>query len=290
MYIIFLTLFIFAFLLTVIFHFRKKRIIHKICSLAFHEKCGLLNELIEPFGYEYEENQDVFTTRKDAWQRNFGYSTAYDTMAPFFHMVFDCQPVYFEYDGKTWLIEFWKGQYGINTGSEIGVYYADSIIPPDARKRTLFHAVGDDELLKLTTTLHTKESTLASLTKKHWWLTMFSMGHFSKPNQLTLDISIVFPDFDMRDAFLNALISIGYHSSSIYIYRKQIAFTFFSSYTHHFFLKKLYRRYVLWKNHLLCLLYRFVTRPFPYTCDKMLYLYYYLPFAFRRMLRLKRFR
>ena len=43
-------------------------------------------------------------------------------MAPRFQMVFDALPVYFDYQKKTWLIEFWKGQYGINTGAEIGIY------------------------------------------------------------------------------------------------------------------------------------------------------------------------
>ena len=38
-------------------------------------------------------------------------------------------------------------------------------------------------------------------------------------------------------------------------------------------------------NRLCCRLYRFVTRPFHCTLDKILYLYYLLPFFLRRMLR-----
>ena len=30
--------------------------------------------------------------------------------------VFMCLPVYFDYGGKTWLMEFWKGGYGITAG------------------------------------------------------------------------------------------------------------------------------------------------------------------------------
>ena len=33
-------------------------------------------------------------------------------------MVFETLPVYFDYAGKTWLIQIWKGQYGICTGCE----------------------------------------------------------------------------------------------------------------------------------------------------------------------------
>ena len=33
-------------------------------------------------------------------------------------MVFETLPVYFDYAGKTWLIQIWKGQYGICTECE----------------------------------------------------------------------------------------------------------------------------------------------------------------------------
>lgn len=121
-----------AFLLLLFFFcinfFRRKRIIKKLCSMCMQEKCDLLNELVEPFGYSYISSQDLFTSRQDAFQRAFGYCALYDRAAFRFHMIFDCLPVYFDYRGKTWLIEFWKGQYGINTGCEIGVYYADRIL------------------------------------------------------------------------------------------------------------------------------------------------------------------
>ena len=35
-----------------------------------------------------------------------------------------------------------KGQYGINTGGEIGLYYADDIVPESRWEDTLFHSVG----------------------------------------------------------------------------------------------------------------------------------------------------
>mgnify|MGYP000621142798 CR=1 FL=1 len=51
---------------------------------------------------------------------------------------------YFDYQGKTWLLEFWKGQYGINTGAEIGIYRADTLLSPAQRPYTLFHTVPDE--------------------------------------------------------------------------------------------------------------------------------------------------
>lgn len=82
-----------------------------------------LNEFIEPYGYAYDSHQDIFYTKIDAWQREMGYSRLYDEAAAPSSMIIDCEPIYFEYDNKRWLIEFWKGQYGMTTGFEIGVYH-----------------------------------------------------------------------------------------------------------------------------------------------------------------------
>lgn len=71
-------------------------------------------------------------------------------------MVFNALPVYFDYDGRTWLIEFWKGQYGLHTGCEIGVYCSDRILRPAERSAELFHAVSDEELLPMSFVLKQK--------------------------------------------------------------------------------------------------------------------------------------
>jgi len=49
-------------------------------------------------------------------------------------------------------------------------------------------------------------------------------------------------------------------------------------------------RWAQFKNRLFCKLYMWVTRPFRCTLDKILYLYYFLPFAFRHMLCMKKHR
>ncbi|MDE5717389.1 MAG: DUF4474 domain-containing protein, partial [Lachnospiraceae bacterium] len=52
---------------------------------------------------------------------------------------------------------------------------------------------------------------------------------------------------------------------------------------------RFWRSFSQWKNRIFCKLYLWVTRPFSCTEDRVLYLYYYLPSAFRRLLRLHRF-
>ena len=153
MYVIPIILIVIVVILIIIFHFKKRAIIRKIKSMTFFEKSALLNEISAPFGYCYEPVQDIFSTIHNPWQRNFGFTHAYDVSAPYFNMVYDYQTVYFDYDGKTWLIEFWKGQYGINTGCEIGIYHADTIISPDKYPSAMFNAVADDEMLPFNITL-----------------------------------------------------------------------------------------------------------------------------------------
>lgn len=82
-----------------------------------------LNRDLKPFGFAYDPSQDLFYSLMDCWQRNFGYCRLYDEATATFSMIIDCEPIYFRYGGKKWLIEFWKGQYGMTTGGEIGIYY-----------------------------------------------------------------------------------------------------------------------------------------------------------------------
>lgn len=110
------------------------------------EKIQLLNELAEPFGFCYVPCEDVFTSREDAWQRKQGYEALYDRAAVGAGMVFDALPIYFDYAGETWLIEFWKGQYGINTGGEVGVYHAGKVVPERYYRIAHFEAVEDQDM------------------------------------------------------------------------------------------------------------------------------------------------
>ena len=148
MYILFSIFIIILLFFFVINHSRKKCIIRKICCMTLEEKCNLLNAIIEPMGFSYLADQDIFTSTRDAWQRKMGYQSLYNRGAVHFNMVFDYLPVYFDYNDKTWMIQLWKGQYGVNTGGEIGVYYADHIVSQEQLDTTLFQAVDDSDILK----------------------------------------------------------------------------------------------------------------------------------------------
>lgn len=281
-------------------HRRRKQIICKVKSLCMNEKCRILDDIIQPLGYSYVPAQDLFTSRVDAWQREFGYCGFYDDAAVWLGMVFDCLPVYFNYHGRTWLIELWKGQYGINLGCEMGVYHADRLLNENERKHALFHAVENEEMPELCLTLSETGrkrpgrggNILAKLCARHWWLTAFRMGCFARPADLQLSVCITLQNQEMAEAFLRGLLHAGYNRAEIQLCYCTVTFTFARPKIppRRNCFRRLLRRIVLWFNHLWCRLYLWVTRPFQLSIDRILYLYYYLPFVCRRLLRLRRFR
>lgn len=99
-----------------------------------------------------------------------------------------CEPIFFDYKGKHWMIELWKGRYGLMTGCEIGVYNrfpksspAHTLLDATVGKRPhdpnkshsmFFDCAGDSELLEMSYTLHRSGQKLFSRgPERHWWLT-----------------------------------------------------------------------------------------------------------------------
>lgn len=284
-------IFIFALLILFVFGTCQKRsAVKKVCSMTSPEKCRLFSSIIEPFGYCYDENQDIISSRNDAWQRNVGYTALFDHAAPHFNMVFDYLPVYFPYRNRTWLIEFWKGQYGINTGAEAGLYYADRILTKEELKTAHFQTVTDEDMLPLSLCLMNEDTSLASLSKRTWWLTAFCMGRFSSPSSLYLNISLRFPDVEMMHSFLNALYQTGLSKQFVRVCCDKVYIQYGGVQLRDLnLLNRLTRRWAQFTNRIFCRLYLFITRYFSLTIDRLLYLYYLLPFAFRRILTPRRY-
>lgn len=183
---------------------------------------------IEMAGYEYDAEQDIFVCNMNPWQRNMGYSRLYDeAMAPF-GMIVDCEPIYFEYNNKIWLIELWKGQYDLNTGCEIGVYTVDKPLLniPEVYKYMFYNCASDAERLTMSFTLKKNGKILFSRDERHWWLAGFKLGEYSEPSELTMNVNITFKNSVMRDAFISGLIDAGYSESEYVINGNTLGITF----------------------------------------------------------------
>ena len=271
---------------------RQKKVEKAVRHMTCSEKCRLISDILSPLGYCYSSDWDIISTRNNAWQGEIGYRAFFDKAALHFNMSFDALPVYFHYQGATWLIELWKGQYGVSTGAEVGVYRADGLLSESELSSAPFRAVEAGQYLPISFTLRHSGTIVARLCKSTWWLTAFLPGIYSKPSSLTLDVSICFPDATMQEAFCDSL--IARNIPSLYFHcrgtRTHIHYTDRCPLSpicpeNISFLRRIRIRWVNFSNRLSCQLYRHLTRHFCCTLDKILYLYKLLPFSVRRILR-----
>lgn len=265
----------------VIYFIRKRWAIKKVKCLTDEEKFISLDAALNPFGFAFDLNCDIVVSRNDAWQRNFGYMDFYDKKAPFFNMVFDAEPICFDYDGKEYRIEFWKGQYGITTGAEVGVYIHDCNCPKD-----FYRAACDDERLDISFVLN-KKCNLFCRCDKSWWLTGFDVGNFSKPKELKMDICIRFPNSQMQLNFVNALIKNGYSECQLNICDNKVCFeyccpNYYKPNKMHFIIKCLAQI----MNYINTHMYMFFTRYFNRTIDKLTYTRFMFPCVYNFIIRL----
>lgn len=175
------------------------------------------------FGFTYNSKKDIFVSTRNAWQKNFGYTHLYDLGAPLVGMILDTETIKFNYNNRNYLITFWKGQYGISTGCEIGIYYTNEL---KINKNTLYIPLEDNELIDMSFILYKNKKYITRLSDKHWWLAAFKLGVFSNPSELTMDISIKFPEERMLDSFLEAFEELGYTNKDYKIINGEFFFYF----------------------------------------------------------------
>lgn len=169
-------------------------------------------KVAEEAGFSYDATQDIFYSMRNPWQREYGYCRLYDEACAPMSLIVDSEPVRFEYAGKKWLIEFWKGQYGMTTGGEIGVYHTTGpdLDIPGLFYGTYYDSVPDEEQLEMSFVLKKNGKDLYTRTDRHWWLTGFVLGEFSEPEEISMDLQIKMKDQAMLAAFLEGLKKHGY--------------------------------------------------------------------------------
>jgi len=133
-------------------------------------------------GFEYDKDQNIFVTRRDAMQRIGGYNDFYDRLSTLLYMVIDIEPIVYSVGTKKYMIELWKGQYYASTGCEIGLYHGLE------GKPDLWECAKDDELIHMEYELkNSLGKTIFKRSGKHWWLTGFKPGVFNEPSSLSME-------------------------------------------------------------------------------------------------------
>lgn len=238
-----------------------------------------INRELKGAGFEFDPEQEIFLSRHDAWQRKYGYRNLFDEMAPSFNMIIDSEPVKFEYDGRKWMIELWKGQYGVTTGAEIGVY-----VSKDGRH---YESVSEDEELFMSCILLKNGKVLLRRYDTHWWLTGFVLGEYSKPKELTMIAEIIFPDNEMCLSFINAMRNKGHNRKNMSVFRNTVRIRYDKPYYKQPASRSRINAKLRMKiNKLNCKIYRKYTRKQKYTLDKIGYIKYRVPRIYRVCVRM----
>ncbi len=151
-------------------------------------------------GFEYDEEQGIYYSQMNPLQRKFGFNLVYDMAAPLAGMIYDTKRIEFEYAGKEWMIQIWKGQYGITSGAEIGLYNRDP------ERNFQYDCADDEDLIEMQFDFYNQNELVFSRgPEKHWWLTGFKVFHAGVPILIDLDMTLTFTDKQMAQAFVKSL-------------------------------------------------------------------------------------
>ena len=174
-------------------------------------------------GYLYDPNEKVIFTAEDPWQRNFGFNEGYDAAAQGLFIQYDTSPVKFTcHEGEKWMIQPWKGQYGfLFYGGEIGVYRQYG-----SRDIEHYDCADDEDELMMEMRIYRKnilgkwKEQIHRPYGSYWWMTGFKIGfvrfvsamfsqNFRTYPDLRVDARITMMDYDMRNAFVEAVRQIN---------------------------------------------------------------------------------
>ncbi len=161
-------------------------------------------------GYQFNKEGNYYFTTTDPWQRNFGFNVLYDIGAPFLNFYYDTIRCKFRYEDKDWLIQLWKGQYGlVFLGAEIGVY-----TKPIDRKQAHYDGASDEDMLYMSMSFYRKGVERATREyAKYWWCTAFVPGtldSFRDRSELSMKCRITLKSKEMRDLFAASLEKNGF--------------------------------------------------------------------------------
>lgn len=169
--------------------------------------------------YKFDPDGNFYyTDDKDCWQSNFGFNEVYDNFAPITMMYYDTVRTTFEYGGKEWLIQTWKGQYGMAfVGGEVGVYTRNL-----GSMGTHFVCADKSDWLYMEMAFMWDEYSNGNYRAvfnrdydKYWWATGFVVGFPNGSLRQTLTefrliTHITFKDTEMANAFCEAFEANGF--------------------------------------------------------------------------------
>lgn len=155
-------------------------------------------------GFKFDVNHLMVYAIQDCWEKDFGFCAAYDIISQLFGYDYMTRRVKFRYDNKDWMIQLWKGYYGfyLMKGGEVGVY-----TKPIDRPVEFYDSVGPENMMPISMKVYDKFRTYVNLElDDYWWATGFALAVPGAPKwTLTLESTLVFPNEEMADCFIDGL-------------------------------------------------------------------------------------
>lgn len=251
------------------------------------ERLEELNKDLKSFGFAYEPSQDYFYSLTNGWQRKFGYCRLYDEASATFSMIIDSEPIYFRYNGMKWLIEFWKGQYGMTTGGEVGIYYTKGpeLNIPELFNGTFYNCVNDEDRIDMSFAFRKNGNLLFTRTSYHWWLTGFKLAEFSHPSELSMDIILDLFDRQMAEAFIIGLQEAGYSEGEYAIRGRRVYVHFDKPHNQQPFTRNSLTTTIMQRNNQsYCNAYHQLTQSYVNTVDKLSFVKYQSPQMYNKIM------
>ena len=159
-----------------------------------------MREYLKTAGYEYDAQQNIFYTHLNPWQRMMGFTDLYDLAAPITNMWYLTLKVDFSYGDYDWRLQWWKGQYGVLEGAELGVYTRDL-----GSELDFYDCAADENLLRMEMEYYQSvakynngDRLFIRKEQEHWWLTGFKFG-VTEPKTCVVVATLYARDEDMAD-------------------------------------------------------------------------------------------
>ena len=148
---------------------------------------------------------------KNAYQWIFGFNKAYDTLSPMVGCFYDTMRFEFNYGGRDWLLQAWKGTYGygLYTGGEIGLYSKSPMMPV----KHYMGATTKDWIGIEFSIYHYQNKLFTRLMENTWWVTGFKQYITSKDfarDYLIMEAKLRFQSEGMAAAFAQAMADKGF--------------------------------------------------------------------------------
>ncbi|MBP9988743.1 MAG: DUF4474 domain-containing protein [Ruminococcus sp.] len=151
-------------------------------------------------GFECSVYDLLIYATVNSWMRDYGFCLFYDIfcyVTPFFNYI--TRRFKFDYDGKEWMVQIWKGNYVCTNGAEVGIYNREM-----GSTGTYYNCY--DGLMNMSLKLSYGDTLIFEKADSHWWINGFKLSKtLYTPHSMTMDFTIEMPDSEMANALAQAI-------------------------------------------------------------------------------------